>query len=131
MPEGKCESTSDGVYLTVFPVYMWLVNENWGFKNTNVNRPFLNHRKPLLSGWVGGWWYFGSFGFFLKSGIIRSKLFWFQIWRQSCLRPLDQKLWASLSLKMWNFKADFRGGNQLKIMIVTKDIFSRRKLRKV
>ena len=37
----------DGVHLTVFPIYMPLVNENWGFKNTNVNRPFSKCRKPL------------------------------------------------------------------------------------
>ena len=43
------------VHLTVFPIYIELVNENWGFKNTNVNRPFSNCRKPLLSGWMGGW----------------------------------------------------------------------------
>ena len=57
----------DGVHLTVFPIYMPLVNENWGFKNTNVNRPFSKYRKPLLSGWVGEWvaewWFFGSFDF--------------------------------------------------------------------
>jgi len=57
----------DGVHLKVFPIYIALVNENWGFKNTNVNRPFSSRRKPSLSGWVGrwvgGWWYFGSFDF--------------------------------------------------------------------
>lgn len=37
----------DGVHLKVFPIYIALVNENWGFKNTNANRPFSNHRKPL------------------------------------------------------------------------------------
>ena len=44
----------DGVQLKVFPIYIALVNENGGFKNTSVNRPFSNHRKTLLSGWVGG-----------------------------------------------------------------------------
>ena len=38
---------------------------------------------------------------------------------------------SKLSLKIWNFKVDFRGGNQLKKMMFTKDLFSRRKLRKV
>ena len=32
---------------------------------------------------------------------------------------------------MWNFKAHFRGGNLLKKIMVTKDLSSRRKLRKV
>ena len=45
----------DGVQLKVFPIYIALVNENEGFKNTSVNRPFSNRRKTLLSGWVGGW----------------------------------------------------------------------------
>ena len=45
----------DGVQLKVFPIYIALVNENGGFKNTSVNRPFSNRRKTLLSGWVGGW----------------------------------------------------------------------------
>ena len=53
----------DGVHLKVFPIYIALVNENWGFKNTNVNRPFSNRRKPV-SGWVGvgGWvdWWVGG-----------------------------------------------------------------------
>ena len=44
----------DGVQLKVFPIYIALVNENEGFKNTSVNRPFSNRRKTLLSGWVGG-----------------------------------------------------------------------------
>ena len=43
----------DGVHLTVSPIYMPLMNENSGFKNTNVNRPFSKYRKPLFSGWVG------------------------------------------------------------------------------
>ena len=37
---------------------------------------------------------------------------------------------SNLSLKMWNFKVDFRGGNQLKIMVVTRDLSSGRKWRK-
>ena len=45
----------DGVQLKVFPIYIALVSENEGFKNTSVNRPFSNRRKTLLSGWVGGW----------------------------------------------------------------------------
>ena len=45
----------DGVHLKVFPIYIAMVNENGGFKNTSVNRPFSNRRKTLLSGWVGGW----------------------------------------------------------------------------
>merc|ERR1711954_320189 len=45
----------DGVQLKVFPIYIALVNEKGVFRNTNVNRPFSNRRKTLLSGWVGGW----------------------------------------------------------------------------
>ena len=52
-PIWKCESTLDGVHLTVFPIYSWLVNENWVSKNTNVNRPFWNGRKSILFRWVG------------------------------------------------------------------------------
>ena len=37
----------DGVHLKVFPIYIALVNENWGFKNTTVDRPFSNRRKTL------------------------------------------------------------------------------------
>ena len=44
----------DAVQLKVFPIYIALVIENGGFKNTSVNRPFSNHRKTLLSDWVGG-----------------------------------------------------------------------------
>ena len=44
----------DGVHLKVFPIYIALVNEKGGFKNASVNRPISNHRKTLLSGWVGG-----------------------------------------------------------------------------
>ena len=62
-PKGGATHSPDGVHLTVFPIYMPQVNENWGFKNTNIDRPFSKCRKPLLSGWVGGWWYFGSFDF--------------------------------------------------------------------
>ena len=47
----------DGVHLKVFPIYIAMVNENGGFKNTSVNRPFSNRRKTLLSGWVGGDFY--------------------------------------------------------------------------
>ena len=44
---------------------------------------------------------------------------------------IRSKVMSNLSLKMWNFKAHFRGGNRLKKMMVTKDLSSRRKLRKV
>ena len=37
----------DGVQLKVFPIYIALVSENEGFKNTSVNRPFSNRRKTL------------------------------------------------------------------------------------
>ena len=43
----------DGFHLKVFPISIALVNEKWGFKNTNVNDQFSNPREPLL--WVGGW----------------------------------------------------------------------------
>ena len=74
----------DGVHLTVFPIYMPLVNENWGFKNTNVNRPFSKCRKALLSGWVGGW--VGSV-FFLPE---KKKI-------------LPEKIFNFLPEKIWNF----------------------------
>ena len=44
----------------------------------------------------------------------------------TAIRP---KVMSKSSLKTWNFKVDFRGGNQLKKMMVTKDLSSRRKLR--
>ena len=53
------------------------------------------------------------------------------LWRIEFQPQNRSKVMSNLSLKMWNFKADFRGGNQLKIMMVTKDLSSRRKLRKV
>ena len=122
----------DGVQLKVFPIYIALVNENEGFKNTSVNRPFSNRRKTLLSGWVGGWVViFWVLWFFSKSGIITSKMCWFQIWPQKLSTAIRSKVMSNLSLKMWNFKAHFRGGNRLKKMMVTKDLSSRRKLRKV
>ena len=122
----------DGVQLKVFPIYIALVSENEGFKNTSVNRPFSNRRKTLLSGWVGGWVViFWVLWFFSKSGIITSKMCWFQIWPQKLSTAIRSKVMSNLSLKMWNFKAHFRGGNRLKKMMVTKDLSSRRKLRKV
>ena len=64
-PRGEVQTHStDGVHLKVFPIYIPKVNENGGFKNTRVNRPFSNRRKTLLSGWVGGD-FFGSL-IFLK-----------------------------------------------------------------
>ena len=32
-PEGRCGRTANGVHLTVFPFYIPLVNENWGFND--------------------------------------------------------------------------------------------------
>ena len=54
----------DGVHWKVFPICIAMVNENGGFKNTSVNRPFSNRRQTLLPGWVGGD-FFGSL-IFLK-----------------------------------------------------------------
>ena len=52
--EERCERTPEGVQFIVFPFYIILANENCGFKNTNVNRPFSKCRKPLLPGWLVG-----------------------------------------------------------------------------
>ena len=84
-----------------------------------------------MGGWVGGWVViFWVLWFFSKSGIITSKMCWFQIWPQKLSTAIRSKVMSNLSLKMWNFKAHFRGGNRLKKMMVTKDLSSRRKLRK-
>ena len=37
------------------------------FKNTDANRPFPKVRKPLLSGWMGGWWSKASFDFQIQN----------------------------------------------------------------
>ena len=85
-----------------------------------------------MGGWVDGWVViFWVLWFFSKSGIITSKMCWFQIWPQKLSTAIRSKVMSNLSLKMWNFKAHFRGGNRLKKMMVTKDLSSRRKLRKV
>ena len=135
--EGRCERTLPmGSTWRSFQFILHWWTKMGGFKNTNVNRPFSNRRKTLLSGWVGGWvggWVviFLVLWFSSKSGIITSKMCWFQIWPQKLSTAIRSKVMSNLSLKIWNFKADFRGGNQLKIMMVTKDLSSRRKLRKV
>ena len=85
-------------------------------------------RVVRMGGWVVIFW---VLWFFSKSGIITSKMCWFQIWPQKLSTAIRSKVMSNLSLKMWNFKAHFRGGNRLKKMMVTKDLSSRRKLRKV
>ena len=117
-----------------FRFNMCIRYENGAFKNTNENRPFLKPQKPLLSASVG-WWcglvikrvlQFSSF-----SSMLTSKTRWFQIWPQKLSTTITSKVMSNLSLKIWNFKANFRSGNQLKITMVKKDLSSRCKLRKV
>ena len=47
VPQMEERTEPNGVHLTVFPFYMWLRNQNWTFKNTNEDRPFLKPRKPF------------------------------------------------------------------------------------
>ena len=54
-PKGTAKAVPDGVHLTVFPFYMWLVNENRLSQFCGWNPSFWKSQKPLLSGWVGGW----------------------------------------------------------------------------
>ena len=64
------------------------------------NPPFWNPRKPLLSGWVGGWvvifWvlWFSSF-----SSIITSKMRWFQIWCQKLSTDFLSKVMSTLKFQ--------------------------------
>ena len=53
--EGRRDCTPDGVHLMVFLISLSLLHEHWGLQNINVNMPFLNLRKPLLSAWLCGW----------------------------------------------------------------------------
>ena len=65
IPRRKCEFTSRWVHLTVFPCYIQLVNENWGFKKQELQSAFFGQSKTFivmgryvdwcLSGWVGVW----------------------------------------------------------------------------
>ena len=57
----------------------------------------------------------------------------FKKWTKNSSRSLNPQflVMGNLSLKIWNFKANFRSGNQLKITMVKKDLSSRCKLRKV
>ena len=57
----------------------------------------------------------------------------FKKWTKNSSRSLNPQflVMGNLSLKIWNFKANFRGGNQLKITMVKKTLSSRCKLRKV
>ena len=115
----------------------------WGFQKHQRKSTFFESPKNFIvrmggwvGGWVGGWmggWVviFWVLWFFSKSGIITSKMCWFQIWSQKLSTTIRSKVMSNLSLKMWNLKAHFRGGNRLKKMMVTKDLSSRRKLRKV
>ena len=63
----------------------------------------------------------------------RSKKCNFKKWTKNSSRSLNPQflVMGNLSLKIWNFKANFRSGNQLKITMVKKDLSSRCKLRKV
>ena len=63
----------------------------------------------------------------------RSKKCNFKKWTKNSSRSLNPQflVMGNLSLKIWNFKANIRGGNQLKITMVKKDLSSRCKLRKV
>ena len=65
------------------------------------------------------------------SSILTSKMRWFQIWPQKLSTAIRSKVMSNLVLKFWNFKADFRGGKWPKIMMVTNDLSSGRKLRKL
>ena len=103
----------------------------WGFQKHERKSTFFEPPKNFIvrmGGWVVIFW---VLWFFSKSGIITSKMCWFQIWPQKLSTAIRSKVMSNLSLKMWNFKAHFRGGNRLKKMMVTKDLSSRRKLRKV
>ena len=65
------------------------------------------------------------------SSMLTSKMRWFEIWPQKLSTTITSKVMSNLSLKIWNFKANFRSGNQLKITVVKKDLSSKCKLRRV
>ena len=132
LPEGRAERTRWGILDTLSNlIYVWetkmelsktraRIDLSWNLKNLNCP-----------GGCVGGWMVikrvlrFSSF-----SSMLTSKMRWFQIWPQKLYTTNTSKVMSNLSLKIWNFKANFRSGNQLKITMVKKDLSSRCKLRK-
>ena len=102
-PEGRCERTLPmGSTWRSFQFILHWWTKMGGFKNTNVNRPFSNCRKTLLSGWMGGWVAGDFFGPLIssKSSVIRSKMCWFQIWPQKLSKGIRSNVMRNLSLKM-------------------------------
>ena len=131
-PEGKSGANPMGSTWQSFQFNMCMRNQNRTFKNTLEDRPFLKPQKPLLYGLVGGWMGIKRVLRFCSiSSMLTSKMRWFQIWPQKLSTAIRSKVMSNLLLKFWNFKADFRGGKWPKIMMVTNDLSSRRKLRKV
>ena len=116
-------------------IYILYVIGDWGSKielqKHEWGSAFLETSKTF-NFWMGGWvvikrvLQFSSF-----SSVLTSKIRWFQIWPQKLSTAIRSKVMSNLILKFWNFEADFRGGKWPKIMMVTNDLSSRRKLRKV
>ena len=50
-PEGNCETTPDGVEMIVLSIFYVVGN----LKINSFGIIFFKFRKPLITGWVGGW----------------------------------------------------------------------------
>ena len=138
-----------GVQLTVFPFYMPMLNVNWAFKKTFINRLFSKCWKPLLfgcvcvcgcvgglaAGWAGGcmgWCVVIKRAFnFLKLKKITSTICWFQICPPQLSPLIRSKVMSNLISKFSKFMADLRREKLVKTMIVIKDFSREGKLRKV
>ena len=92
-------------------------SHTWNLTISKKNRVY--QRKSLWKNWI--------------STAKRSKKCNFKKWTKNSSRSLNPQflLMGNLSLKIWNFKSNFRSGNQLKITMVKKDLSLRCKLRKV
>ena len=71
-------------------------------------------RVAQMGGWVGTWVVNKRVLRFCSiSGIITSKLRWFQVWPLKLSTAIRSKVMRNLDLKYRNFNADSRGGKQL------------------
>ena len=133
-PEGRCERTlpMGSTWRSFQFILHW-----WAKMGVSKTRAWIDpfrivEKLYCPDGWVGGWVViFLVLWFSSKSSIITTKMCWFQIWPQKLSTANSSKVMSNLRLKIWSFKANFRGGNQQKIMMVTKDLSSRHKFRKV